>query len=83
MVQARAQNSFQAWVELGEAGRASGWRCGGLGREVLVEAGQDGQLGVISSVSCSDRQVCGVVRRASVITAGSFASVFASPGRGR
>lgn len=28
MVQTRAENTFRAWVALGEAGRESGWRCG-------------------------------------------------------
>ena len=35
---------------------------------------------VISSVSSSERSVCGIVRAASAMTAASFASVFASPG---
>ena len=35
---------------------------------------------VLSSVSSSERRVCGMVRAASAITAASLASVFASPG---
>lgn len=34
-----------------------------LGSEVLGEAGQTVSSAVISSVSFSDRQVCGIVRR--------------------
>lgn len=79
VVQAQAEDTLQAGVELGEqapypVGDA------GLGRQVLVEAHQYGQLGGDLVGRFQRAQVCGIVRAASAITAASFASVFASPG---
>lgn len=45
VVQARAEDAFQARVELGEQAADPVGGAGGLGRQVLVEADQNGQLG--------------------------------------
>lgn len=80
MIEPEAEDALQAGVELGEQAADAVAGAGGLGREVLVEADQHGQLGgVISSVTSNERR-CGIVRAVSAMTAASFASVLASPG---
>lgn len=80
VVELGPEDSFQRGVELGEQAADAVGGASGLGGEVLVEAGQDGEFGGDSSVSSSERRVWGMVRAASAMTAASFASVFASPG---
>ena len=80
MVEARTQDAFQAGVELGEQAAYPVGGAGGLGREVLVEADQDGQFG---------GDLVGQFQRAQGVGHGaggvrdhraSLASVLASPG---
>ncbi|GAA3596269.1 hypothetical protein GCM10022295_91540 [Streptomyces osmaniensis] len=77
VVQSGAEGALEAGVELGEQPRirllvwvASAARSWSKPVRTVSSA-------VISSVSSSERRVCGMVRAASAITAASLASVFA------